>query len=66
MTEDLKEPTRIPLSPLQVQALGRLSLAVQHAERDRNLYMSAILEGAGVSGAAVQYQVTDDAVIVLP
>jgi len=39
---------RIPLSALQVQALQSLEAALAHAGERQGLYLSAILEGAGI------------------
>ena len=59
------DPMRIPLSDLQLRALGALGSQKQQAERDLNTYVSAILEGAGVSGPDVQYQLDGTHLVVV-
>lgn len=59
------DPLRIPLSELQTRALGALGQQKQQAERDLNTYVSAILEGAGVSGPDVQYQLDGSTLVVV-
>lgn len=58
-------PVRIPLHALQVQGLGVLGQQVETARGHLNLYVSAILEGHGVSGQ-VRWHVEGEELVIDP